>query len=664
MTMNLRKFLRKMAQLNDLPQVESPSIDESQEVQPQPQAQEAQPGMIDTSVPVESPNIIQTDVAEWAPRRGRGKGSKYYYLQLINVTSEDVARELENLGYRFNARFNNWSKQVKSDNVLGIESEFSGLEEKFRVVIDRQAIPKLQEIFGFTDETSAVIGEESTASDIDKLKFIKEEEQQEVAEELITQRLMELANQIDSPETQEFLDQYLSIQKATIGKVHNYSFLNNMLIALQNRGVDPETGEVTERSGFIAPASIWEKEFGRKINEEEEGMDIFVPKGGAKTMKPAGFSTLIKALGQYRAINKGQQEDLTQDENLRKLFGLLKSQISKKQLFKSNYDYLVSLIHKNKEKFKTLKDVINYLKNKADNQETEQYYTRTTFLIKPVIYDIDQTSVIPGQEHKDPKPKMDEMRAMWLGLQNEPDELVDTMYDSLVRAAKNGILTGKPINISEKATGRSGGWSEGGEIAIDKTSAGIRRFRTLVHEAAHEILHWGSDRIELTHAQKEVDADATAYIVLNHFGVGTGEESRNYIALKTGDKDFIKSRFQPVLHASRTIISAIDKQKSKEYDQMKKSQINWYKKFKKAHYSEPEQKGEGYGGTGQFGERRLSDWEGEHKNQVTKMKSFIKSQDWTNVERYRQELMEYYEPPYNKKIVDGIIAAATSGVRF
>ena len=667
--MNLKKFLKKLAQVADFQQVPTEPVVEQPTPQPLPTEQVEQ-GVAQTGplAPMpESPSIIHTDIAEWHPNRGRNKGQTYYYLQMTNVPEGEIGKFLTSLGYKFNPKFGSWSKQAKTDNALSFSSEFDTIEQKYQVTIGREAIGKMQEIFGFTGETTTDLGSTEVTDDIKKIKFVEEGQQQEIAEELLKNKLEEMAENLTSDETKAFMEQYLSVAKATQGKVHPYSFLNTMLIAWQNFDTD-ENGDAVRRSGFIAPASLWEKEFGRKVKEGSEGMEIFVPKGGKKEMKGAGMASLLKVLGQYNAMNQGNV-DLTSDENIRKFFGYLKSLVAKKQLYQSNYAYLSNLINKNKEQFKTVKDVQDYLGGKLTKKETDTYYTNTTFMIKPVIFDIDQTEVIPGQESKDPKPKMDAVRAMWLGMQNEPDKLIDTLCDALSDSAKNGILMpGKKINVDYKSTGQAGGYSSGGNIVIDDTSAGERRFRSLVHEAAHELLHWGADRSQHSKADKEIDADATAYIVMNHYGVGTGAESLNYISMITKDKSVIMQRLKPILNASNAIIAAIEKQKGMEYDQSKNRQAckNWYKKLVKAHYSEPEQKGEGRGGsgTGQFGERRLGDWSEEHREEIAKMKDIIKRQDWVGLERYKQELMDYYVAPHNKKIVDGILSASMAGQRF
>lgn len=170
--MDIKKLLKKMAQMADFQQSPvEPVIDV-----PVGQVQDAQPGVVDEGVaqtgplaPIqEAPTMIQSDVAEWHPSRGRNKGQTYYYLQLTNVVGDEIGAYLTSLGYKFNAKFGSWSKQAKQDNVLGINAELDGLEQKFRVAVGREAVQKLQEIFGFTSETSTEMGGDDTSEDIKK----------------------------------------------------------------------------------------------------------------------------------------------------------------------------------------------------------------------------------------------------------------------------------------------------------------------------------------------------------------------------------------------------------------------------------------------------------------------------------------------------------------
>lgn len=682
--MNIRKFLKKLAQVADFQQVNAPA--ETGEVQGFPAEGEqgviepAQQTAVEPAVnDMETGQfIIETALAPWTPFRGPNKGKTSYYLQLLNIPQQiqpEQSELLTTLGYKFSKAINpsakmpkgraaSWSKLVNESNALTIDGELDNISQAFGVAVSKNVIDEIRQVLNidqdFTTEMTGDISE-----DVKKIKYTNVTQQQAVAEEMLKSKLTEMAENLNSEETKAFIDQYLAVKKATSQKVHPYSFMNSMLISWQNFDMN-EDGKRVNRSGFIAPASLWKKEFGREISPESQGMEIFVPTGGKKTFKGGGQSALLTALGQFSAMNGGRV-DLTNDDNIRKMFGFFKGLVAKKQMYQSNVSFLSNKFNKNREQFKTVKDIQDYLGGMLQRKEEENYYASQNFLVKPVIFDIDQTTVIPGQEHKDPKPKMDAIRGMWLGMRNEPDKLTDTLYEALADGARNGLLTeGKPINIETKDTGRAGGWSSGGDIAIGKDSQGERRFRTLVHEAAHEILHWGQDRGGLSHKQKEIDADATAYVVLNHYGVGTGAESLNYISLLTKNKNDVMDRLQPVLKASNAIIAAIEKQKGIEYDDAnpKQAKTNWYGRFKLAHYSEPEGKGEGYGGTGQFGERRIEEWSDEHREEIKIMAGIIKRQDWAEFERYKQKLMESYQAPKNKTIVDSIVASAMNGQRF
>ncbi len=97
--------------------------------------------------------------------------------------------------------------------------------------------------------------------------------------------------------------------------------------------------------------------------------------------------------------------------------------------------------------------------------------------------------------------------------------------------------------------------------------------------------------------------------------------------------------------------------------------MNWYKTLILSQltykgYSKPGYKGEGRGGVSAPTERHLDNWINEHREEVRKMKSLIKGQDWEKVKMYQQQLMDYYKPPHNEQIVKGIISAAMSGQKF
>ena len=88
--MDIKKFIRKMAQIANFQQPTAEPVIEEPQGQPLPEAGQ---GVVDNGIaengplaPIQqNPQMIQTDIAEYHPSRGRNKGQTYYYLQLLNV---------------------------------------------------------------------------------------------------------------------------------------------------------------------------------------------------------------------------------------------------------------------------------------------------------------------------------------------------------------------------------------------------------------------------------------------------------------------------------------------------------------------------------------------------------------------------------------------------
>jgi hypothetical protein len=639
---------------------------------------------------MEGNNSIQTKLTEWSPSRGYNKSTKYYYLQLImppTFNNEEFGEDLIAKGYKFNKKFGMFSKQVKPENALSIEGELKELETTFNVMIEKTAITEMQEIFGFDANTN--INSTNEDDEIKNLKFMggDDKEKYRIAKEIIVKRLENFAQDLDSQETKDFLKQFLNVNN----KFYRYSPVNTLLITWQNSFTDPTTGKTVPRSGTVSSSGAWEEKFGRKVKEGEVGMDIFVPiGGGTKEVKPAAMNSLISPMSKFKAINKGG--DLSNDDNIRKFFGFMKNQIAfskkdwgKGKIFKSNFDYLVRLYNDHKEEFKSVDSIIQYLSNKASSGEKETTFAPLRFTMKPV-YDMDQTEVIPGQEDKDPKAEMDRVEAMWLGENNEPDEKCSSLAAMAIKAAESGqIVKDKRVDIAlEQETGGAGGWSSGGNISIRKGSMGQRQLFTIFHELAHEILHWGKERVGSSKKEREVEAEATAAIVMEHYGFTEMGHASKYIGFYTKDKDFVINRFQPILEASNAIVAGIETQKVANFGNEKIAGTSWYsrKKFagelkatllkkilsfkesdilKEAHYEEGEEKGEGYGGPKQFGKRRLDDWINDHNEEVLILRNTIKN-NYKGFDEFYQKLLNKYEN--NKKIVDGILGAAMSGQKI
>ena len=338
---------------------------------------------------------IQTTLASW-------KGGKRYYLQLMGVPSDPTGDTfLTGMGYKYNQKYRTWSKEVNLNNAHEIEVELDTIENNYNVPVFRDALQDIDTIFNLSEET--VKSEEAT--NIQKLKGeqIDGKEKYKIAEEYVQQSLEKIVENINTPETQAFLDALTNLND----KFHQYSLVNSFLIAWQNGYIDPATGKMKRRSGRVASKGKWEKELGRQVKPEEimKGSDVFVPR--ISDIKSSGISVLIGAIRGYLAW-KGDGDF---QSNIAPLYGFLKSKMKKNgQKWKKGmistglYGFFSEEINKNRPHFNTIGDVLDHFIGKQAEGEAGDVVQKilTGFQMGPV-YDMDQTEVIPGQEHKDPK---------------------------------------------------------------------------------------------------------------------------------------------------------------------------------------------------------------------------------------------------------------------
>lgn len=196
--------------------------------------------------------------------------------------------------------------------------------------------------------------------------------------------------------------------------------------------------------------------------------------------------------------------------------------------------------------FKTIeKD--NPITNKKEKLELKYFRT-----VK--VYDFESTEPIPGHKNSFKPLSIKDWRK---DSDNDIEEL-NILINSL-----NEWIKEKSINVDyEELAEDLGGYSSGGKIAINNKLKGIRLFSVLVHETAHEILHWLESKSksklasQSSRKEMEVDAETTAAIVSNYFGFET-LDAPNYLALwRASGKDIIE-RKQNVHKSSKLIIEGI-----------------------------------------------------------------------------------------------------------
>ncbi|MBO6230214.1 MAG: DUF3849 domain-containing protein [Ruminiclostridium sp.] len=100
-------------------------------------------------------------------------------------------------------------------------------------------------------------------------------------------------------------------------------------------------------------------------------------------------------------------------------------------------------------------------------------------------------------------------------------------------------------------------------IAVKTGMSDTQTVKTVFHETAHCLLHDPDKKIVTAKAprnEKEVQAESTAFIVAEHFGIDTSDYSFPYIATWTKGKTFeqLQKVLQEIQTAAKTIISGVE----------------------------------------------------------------------------------------------------------
>ncbi|MDZ4850373.1 MAG: ArdC family protein [Pirellulaceae bacterium] len=117
------------------------------------------------------------------------------------------------------------------------------------------------------------------------------------------------------------------------------------------------------------------------------------------------------------------------------------------------------------------------------------------------------------------------------------------------------IIRGHGIEIEfvEGLPGDANGMSEGGKISINSTIPKPQMFSTMVHELAHELLHWGDRREATTKVVRETEAEAVAFVVCRSVGLECSTRAADYIQLWNGDDKILMQSLELI----RTVASKI-----------------------------------------------------------------------------------------------------------
>lgn len=124
------------------------------------------------------------------------------------------------------------------------------------------------------------------------------------------------------------------------------------------------------------------------------------------------------------------------------------------------------------------------------------------------------------------------------------------------------LIEGKGIKVLEvKGLGTCQGLSKGGEININSEIDGSNKFLTLIHEYAHELLHKTDDTRNLPVETKELQAEATTYIVAKYLGLES-PVSKDYLKNWKATPKTLMEELNLIFKASQTIINLLSEEES------------------------------------------------------------------------------------------------------
>jgi hypothetical protein len=181
-----------------------------------------------------------------------------------------------------------------------------------------------------------------------------------------------------------------------------------------------------------------------------------------------------------------------------------------------------------------------------------------TSFIAVKVFDISDTSPIDERGEVPEQPQ-------WWG-DNTPSETADMLYVAVTEVASDlGIkVTQSDANGGEK------GYSAGDHINLSSDVAGVGRLSTMIHEIAHELMHWKKssiyyqgDEVKSNSAMKELQAESVSYVVLKHYGIPATQHA-TYLALWKANADKIRNNLEYISKVSQFIIDKIDKQISSD----------------------------------------------------------------------------------------------------
>ena len=153
----------------------------------------------------------------------------------------------------------------------------------------------------------------------------------------------------------------------------------------------------------------------------------------------------------------------------------------------------------------------------------------------------------------------------WWG-ENTPSETADKLFKYVSEVASD---MGIKVTASD-AEGGEKGFAAGDHINISSGVEGVGKLSTMIHEIAHELMHFKTksifyqdDEVRSSSALKELQAESVSYVVLKHYGLPVAHHT-TYLALWKANKEKIQSNLEVISKVSQFIIDRIDEEAKRQ----------------------------------------------------------------------------------------------------
>lgn len=184
--------------------------------------------------------------------------------------------------------------------------------------------------------------------------------------------------------------------------------------------------------------------------------------------------------------------------------------------------------------------IFGYATKRTEDENGEE--ERRAYFPILSVFDVSQTDSIDGEEIPELAPRL--IGGDDAGIYNAAAEW----------------LTGQGWTVDRASTGEANGFTQHTKrtITIHDQLQPAQAAATMLHEAAHALMHADADDYHQHRGIYETEAESVAYIVAGVLGLDTSSKSIGYIAGWTdGDVETVKSTATRVLATVRTILDGI-----------------------------------------------------------------------------------------------------------